>query len=179
MANTIDYLNPSLYYQSIKTNQKTAEKSTKKTSIYSNSFFNILKSSEDIESSEVSLELAKEIQGLSDEEAFIHLKDNVDIAGDNLKNARSTENFLAYKKALAQFLEYSLSRSYEMKTVQGIARRSKENSYIKKRNEYRIIHVIDEKIEQLATEMLYNHHDNIYIANRVDEIKGLLIDLFN
>ena len=47
---------------------------------------------------------------------------------------------------------------------------------LKQRN-YVIVKIIDEKIENLAKELLFNQLEKLQILARLDEVKGLLVDL--
>ncbi|NLM00903.1 MAG: YaaR family protein [Treponema sp.] len=173
MANGIDPVQSSLYFSALANANKDTEKTKKKKSVFVGKFFDILHEVQDDDVKPLSEELAMEIAGMSHEEALVHLKDKVDMTGDKLKEVPVPDNFVAYKKALANFLQYALSRSYDTETVRGV-----RNSKTRRQKEYTIVKVVDEKLEQLATEMLYNHRDNIRIANKIDEIKGLIVDCF-
>lgn len=177
MATNIDPVQSSLHFSAINTNNPTAEKSKKKTNVVASRFLDLVKQEESELSSEISKDLAQEIKGMTSQEAIVHLKDKVDIAGDKLKSVPTPDSFLEYKKALSNFVQYVLQHSYEVeKTTQEI-KASRRNNYRKQTKEYVVVRVVDEKLEQLASELLYNHKDKIGLANRINEISGILVDL--
>lgn len=177
MATNIDPIQSSLHFSAINTNNPTAEKSKKKTNVVASRFLDLVKQEERENSPENTKDLAQEIKGMTSQEAVVHLKDKVDIAGDKLKSVPTPDTFLEYKKALSNFVQYVLQQSYEVeKTTQEI-KASRHNNYRKQTKEYVVVRVIDEKLDQLASELLFNHKDKIGLANRIDEISGILVDL--
>ena len=99
------------------------------------------------------------------------LLDEVHGAGDALKENPSIDLVHAYKKAVRDFIHFVVDRSFavEQKT---------SGRNILKRNAYFRVSVIDKALETLAAEILRNQRDNLEILRRVDEINGMLIDLF-
>jgi uncharacterized protein len=100
------------------------------------------------------------------------LLDGVHEAGDKLKENPSVDLVQAYKKAVRDFVHYVVERSFSVE--QKASRRN-----ILKGNVYFRISVIDESLEKLAAEILRNQRDNLEILRRVDEINGMLVDLFS
>jgi uncharacterized protein len=100
------------------------------------------------------------------------LLDEVHETGDALKGNPSVDLVQAYKKAVRDFVKYVVDRSFavEQKT---------SGRNILKRNAYFRVSVIDEALEKLAAEILRNQRDNLEILRRVDEINGMLVDLFS
>jgi hypothetical protein len=43
---------------------------------------------------------------------------------------------------------------------------------------YGIIRLVDEKLDELAKELVSEEKDTIHILSMVDEIRGLLLDIF-
>ena len=43
---------------------------------------------------------------------------------------------------------------------------------------YGIVRLVDEKLDELAQELMKDEKDNLSILSKVDEIRGLLLDLF-
>jgi uncharacterized protein YaaR (DUF327 family) len=106
------------------------------------------------------------------EEGLESLLDEVHETGDRLKENPSVDLVQAYKKAVRDFVHYVVERSFavEQKT---------SGRNILKRNAYFRVSVIDESLEKLAAEILRNQRDNLEILRRVDEINGMLVDLFS
>ncbi len=106
------------------------------------------------------------------QEGLDALLDEVHEAGDRLKENPTVDLVQAYKKAVRDFLHYVVERSFavEQKT---------SGRNILKRNVYFRVSVIDGALEKLAAEILRNQRDNLEILRRVDEINGMLVDLFS
>jgi len=99
------------------------------------------------------------------------LLDEVHETGDRLVENPTVDLVQAYKKAVRDFVHYVVERSYaiEQKT---------SGRNILKRNVYYRVSVIDESLERLAAEILRNQRDKLEILRRVDEINGMIVDLF-
>lgn len=146
---------------------KNTEKSAKKTS-----FTSIFKKTQ--ETSLLTSEgLPVEIAGMETEEAVNYLKDEMDTAGEELKNFQSAENMEKFRKKVSQFMKYIVKTNYNLVNTR-IERKLKSGRVIKPLYQ---IEVIDKKLNQLAAEMLWNHSRNLNLLARVEEINGLIIDL--
>ncbi|MDR3311709.1 MAG: YaaR family protein [Spirochaetaceae bacterium] len=119
-------------------------------------------------------EAMPEIDRLADDDALVVLKDALDMAGDALKKNLVTENFAAYRRSVKHFVQFVVERAYLSDTVKKPYKRQGW-----KYPQDTIIRVVDEKLDQLAAEVLSNHGDRLAILARVDEINGLLIDLLS
>jgi uncharacterized protein YaaR (DUF327 family) len=114
------------------------------------------------------------IEGLPFDEALVVLKDELDRAGDNLKLGVATENYIAYKAAVKNFMKFVVSNNYEMIT------KKRRRPSIKWEDDYfHIVKVVDEKLDRLAAEVLSNHADKLAMLAKIDEINGLLVDLIS
>ncbi len=88
-----------------------------------------------------------------------HLTDRVDIA--ELK---------AYKRMISEFLDES---------IRGFAKFSKE-SFMDRRGRHRLystVKKINENLEELTEEVLKSEHDHLKIVGRIEDIRGLILDI--
>jgi len=111
------------------------------------------------------------------EEAVQNLLDEVRSAGDSLKRRPLPQEMLDYKKTVRNFLNYVVKNSYEIQQFQGIKRKI----YVRgeKRWDSRIHHqirIVDQKLEQLASEILLKQINDLDLNARLEEITGLLVD---
>lgn len=114
---------------------------------------------------------ATEMENLSKEEIIIILRDKVHSTGDDLAEHVSPENIFEYKKAVKNFMNYVVEQAYDVKNIiTGGLNPMKQKAWT-------LIKVIDLKLDKLAGELIYNQLKKIEILARIDEIKGLLIDL--
>jgi hypothetical protein len=171
----VDPLGQSLYFQAtaaaqqqIAAKKKNETEKTKKTSF--KAIFQKVQEETELEADGLPIELA----GMDMESAVIFLKDNVDIAGEVLKNSQTPETFGKYKKAVGQFLRYLEKNNFEVVKIQrrGINRRTK-----KKLDPRVQVKIINMKLDQLASDMLFNHRNNLALLARLEELNGLIIDI--
>ena len=116
------------------------------------------------ESNLVSEGLPPEIAGMDEEEAIVFLKDAMDLAGDELKARQNLESMEKYRKKVSQFMKYVARNNFAIITKKRFGRNRKGKPI----DPYVQIQVIDQKLNQLASEMLILHGQ---------EINGLIIDL--
>ena len=112
------------------------------------------------------------------EEALTELMDAVHSAGSDLLDRPFPDEIMRYKKAVRNFVNYVVENSYEVQTFQGpkikvVARG--ETGW--KQTTYHNINVIDQKLEELAAAILSGQTSQLERVSKVDEIKGLLVDL--
>ncbi|MDR0474791.1 MAG: DUF327 family protein [Treponema sp.] len=112
------------------------------------------------------------------EEALQELLDNVRSSGDDLRNRPFPEEILKYKQAVRNFLNYSVKNGYELVELQG----SKKKAFSGGKPEwraavYRQIRVVDQKLDQLAAEILTKHIKELDLKSKLSEITGLLVNL--
>ena len=131
---------------------------------------------EEKENENVQLEsLPEEISGLSYDEAVQVLIDSVYSAGDALKQKPYADSFVLYKKAVGNFMRFVVGQSYEIEEQEGIRRKTKAGTFTKKK--FSIVQVVNQELDRLASDILFNQAENIRMVAKVDEITGLLVDL--
>ena len=118
--------------------------------------------------------LPPEIAGMDEESAVVFLKDAVDIAGDELKEQQSLAAIENYRKKLSQFLKYLTRNNFEV--IQH-RRRGRNRKTGKAADPYIQIQLINQKLDHLTSDLLYNHSRNLNMLARVEEINGMIIDL--
>lgn len=106
-----------------------------------------------------------------DDETLIKLQDAVFSTGDMLKQRTTLETIRDYKNAVSAFLAYAVSHTYEYKKtpVRRISARAPKASSIR---------LINQKLDQLTRDLIANQTKQLDILARIDEIKGLIINLF-
>ncbi len=118
--------------------------------------------------------LPPEIAGMEYEQAVTYLLDNVTMAADNFKNNPYTNAFAEYRTKISQFLKFVEKNAYEVES--SVSRPTYRLPNPKKSY---LIKVIDDKLEQLARDILYNQAEQMRLLAQADEINGLLVDLFS
>ena len=171
--------NTSLYFnaaQSAAAESKRKEKSASAVNTTKKTVFGkLLEASADSEKSFlIEQGLPPEIAGLSEEEATVFLKDAVDMAGDELLEKMTSEAFAKYRTKVKQFMGYIVKNNFiiDQHKRHGFNRKGKP------RDPAIQVQVINQKLDSLASDLLYNHMDKLKILAKVGEINGLLVDLY-
>jgi uncharacterized protein YaaR (DUF327 family) len=91
--------------------------------------------------------------------------------GDRLKKHMDIRDMRHYRALIKSFLNEVINRSHGF---------SREN-FLDKRGRHRIygiIRLIDKNMDDLAAQLIADEKDAIKILNTIDEIRGLLLDIF-
>ncbi|MCL2440450.1 MAG: YaaR family protein [Treponema sp.] len=118
------------------------------------------------------------------EESVNILMDEVRDTGDRLKSRPLPEEIMNYKQAVRNFINYVVQNCYTLDYEEGIKNKYKPG-YKGRRSSpaaedskgYTKISVIDKKLEDLAAMLLSSQAPQMELVSRLEEIRGLLIDL--
>ncbi|AAX16760.1 YaaR family protein [Borrelia hermsii] len=97
--------------------------------------------------------------------------DKINDVGEKLLSEPSRQNVIFYKKTIGEFLSIILSFSISLKEQKG------GNNGELRRPKYRIIRIINEKLDKLAYSVLQNQVSQIKLLSSLEEIQGLLVNL--
>ena len=111
------------------------------------------------------------------EQAKEFLIDSVYSEGELLKQNPVEENIRRFRKAITNFLKFVESQCYEVEGEIVNIRVKVGNVRVPKTKVYSLIKVVDEKLDNLAADILFNQKDQIALAAKVNEISGLLVDI--
>ena len=112
-----------------------------------------------------SLELASKDRR---EREFKKMLKDIEMVGKRLASTRSLEDAKLYKDKIQQYLAYIVKNVYVLTREPGPMN---YGVHIK-------IEVINKKLDELTKDILNKEKENIEIADKIDEIKGLLIDAY-
>ncbi len=95
----------------------------------------------------------------------------VDETAQKLMNEPSMKTLRAYRAAVRDFLKEAVSGSYQMK---------EESRWDRKGNRrvFCVVQKINQALEDLTTEVLQKNSESINVLAKIDEIRGLLVDLY-
>ena len=91
--------------------------------------------------------------------------------GDKLAKRMDIRDMKRYRKLIKDFMNEIVNRSHKF---------SREN-FLDKRGRHRvygIIKLVDETLDELALELLKDEKNHMEILAKVDEIRGMLLDIF-
>lgn len=117
--------------------------------------------------------LPPEIANMTMDDAVDFLKDELDMAGDDLGINATPQAFDRYKKAVGQFIKFLAKNNYTV-NVQKRFGRTRSGKVLKPVYQ---IGVINEKLDKLAYDIWYNHLDKLQMLAKVHEINGLVVDM--
>ncbi len=98
------------------------------------------------------------------------LLDEVHQSGDLLADSQSLNNIKRYRQAVSAFLAYVVGN---MLTVE----EQTSGGNILRRKRFTQVKIIDNKLESLVQAVLRNQGKQLDVLERINEIRGLLIDL--
>ncbi len=101
------------------------------------------------------------------EELDDYLKDIRKI-GERLSQTQNYSDVLNYKKAIKGYLKSVVEYAYSIN----------KNTSFWEGNYFTTVKTVNEKLEDMTREFLYEQKENIDVASKVEEINGLLIDLY-
>ena len=102
------------------------------------------------------------------EEQLKDMMDDIKKRGNRLSITKCFSDVRAYKNLIREYLESVLKHMYEVK---------KDISFWQ--TQYFItVETIDMKLEELTQMLLSQEKDNLDVANTIDEISGLIVDIY-
>lgn len=91
--------------------------------------------------------------------------------GEKLKKRRDIRDMRKYRQLVKDFMNEIVNRSHKFSRENFLDRRGRHRVY-------GMIRLVDEKLDQIAGELIKDEKDVMLIMNSIDEIRGLLLDLF-
>lgn len=101
------------------------------------------------------------------EEVDTYIKQIKEI-GKQLVSTKGYTDVIRYKNAIQKYLKSVVDYTYEI---------DKKDSFWSN-NYFKTVNVVNEKLENLSRDFFNDEKENIDIASKIDDINGLLIDLY-
>lgn len=115
--------------------------------------------------------LIKNIEDASLSERLQAMMKSIAMEGKKLKKHMDIRDMRHYRSLIKEFLNEVLTRSHQFSRENFLDRRGRHRVY-------GIIRVVDQNLDELAEELMKEEKDALAILGRVDEIQGLLLDIF-
>jgi len=98
------------------------------------------------------------------------MKKNIDDQAEKLVDKVDVKEFEKYRKLIREFIDEIVSNGYTF---------SREDAYASRgRHRYiATVRVVDEKLDELGKEVLKEQSDKIEMLSKIDDIRGLLLDM--
>jgi uncharacterized protein len=102
------------------------------------------------------------------EEQLKHMLEDIKKKGDRLAVTKCFSDVHSYKRMIQEYLKSVLSYMYEV---------NKDISFWQTQY-FMTVDIIDDKLKGLTEMLLLNEKDNLKIASTIDEISGLVVDIY-
>jgi len=99
------------------------------------------------------------------------LMEEITMQGNKLSKHRDIRDMKRYRGLVKDFLNEIVNRSHSFSRENFLDRRGRHRVY-------GIVRIVDEKLDELAQELVKDEKDNLSILNKIGEIRGLLLDIF-
>ncbi len=99
------------------------------------------------------------------------LMEEITMQGDKLAKHRDIRDMKRYRGLVKDFLNEIINRSHSFSRENFLDRRGRHRVY-------GIVRQVDEKLDELAQELVKDEKDNLNILSKIGEIRGLLLDIF-
>lgn len=114
--------------------------------------------------------LASHISEAGLQERLTSMMEEITMQGNKLSKNRDIRDMKKYRSLIKDFMNEIVSRSHEFSRENFLDRRGRHRVY-------GIIRLVDDNLDQLAQELMKDEKDNITILGKIDEIRGLLLDI--
>lgn len=94
----------------------------------------------------------------------------IDKQGKKLSEHMDVRDMKKYRSLVKEFMNEVVNRSHKFSRENFLDRRGRHRVY-------GIVRLVDKNLDELAEELVKDEKDHINILNKVDEIRGLLIDI--
>ena len=115
--------------------------------------------------------LASAIEESELAERLSNLMGEITEQGEKIKKRRDIQDMRRYRSLIKDFMNEVVNRSHKFSRENFLDRRGRHRVY-------GMVRVVDEKLDQIASELIKDEQDLLLIMNNIDEIRGLLLDIF-
>lgn len=98
------------------------------------------------------------------------LMEEITMQGEKLSKRRDVKDMKHYRGLVKEFMNEVVTRSHSFSRENFLDRRGRHRVY-------GIIRLVDENLDQLAQELMKDEKDHLVILDKIDEIRGLLLDI--
>ncbi len=109
-----------------------------------------------------------EEQGLK--ERLTIMMSEITAHGKKLGKHMDVRDMRRYRALIKDFMNEIVSRSHEFSRENFLDRKGRHRVY-------GMVKLVDQKLDELARELISDEKDNIAILSKIDEIQGLLLDI--
>jgi len=115
--------------------------------------------------------LAGKIEEAALQERLNCLMDDITLQGKKIAKHMDVRDMKKYRELIKDFMNEIVTRSHKFSRENFLDRRGRHRVY-------GMIRLVDETLDELAAELIKDEKDHLMILSRIDEIRGLLLDIF-
>ena len=134
---------------------------------------NAVETTKQVQSAEVPFKfvLSSHVEDAELQQRLVAMMEEITMQGDKIKKKMDIRDMKHYRSLIKDFMNEVVNRSHEFSRENFLDRRGRHRVY-------GIIRRVDEALDELAQELVKEETDSLAILSRIDEIRGLLLDIF-
>lgn len=114
--------------------------------------------------------LIRNIEEKDLQEKLNSMMEQITVQGDKISKHMDIKDMKKYRELVKGFLNEVVSRSHEFSRENFLDRRGRHRVY-------GIVRLVDKNLDDLAGELVKDEKDHIAIISKIDDIRGLLLDI--
>ena len=114
--------------------------------------------------------LIRNIEEKDLQEKLNSMMEQITVLGDKISKHMDIKDMKKYRELVKGFLNEVVSRSHEFSRENFLDRRGRHRVY-------GIVRLVDKNLDDLAGELVKDEKDHLAIISKIDDIRGLLLDI--
>ena len=114
--------------------------------------------------------LIRNIEEKDLQEKLNSMMEQITVQGDKISKHMDIKDMKKYRELVKGFLNEVVSRSHEFSRENFLDRRGRHRVY-------GIVRLVDTNLDDLAGELVKDEKDHLAIISKIDDIRGLLLDI--
>ena len=114
--------------------------------------------------------LIRNIEEKDLQEKLNSMMEEITVQGDKISKHMDIKDMKKYRELVKGFLNEVVSRSHEFSREYFLDRRGRHRVY-------GIVRLVDKNLDDLAGELVKDEKDHLAIISKIDDIRGLLLDI--
>jgi len=98
--------------------------------------------------------------------------EEITVQGKKLTKHLDVKDMRHYRELIREFMNEIVNRSHKFSRENFLDRKGRHRVYT-------MIKLVDKNLDDLAAELIKDEKDHLAILNKIDEIRGMLLDLFS
>ena len=114
--------------------------------------------------------LIRNIEEKDLQEKLNSMMEQITVQGDKISKHMDIKDMKKYRELVKGFLNEVVSRSHEFSRENFLDRRGRHRVY-------GLVRLVDKNLDDLAGELVKDEKDHLAIISKIDDIRGLLLDI--